>query len=366
MVSTFPYRADHVGSLLRPEYLKQARAQREAGQISAADLTAVEDRAIREVIAKQESVGLQNITDGEFRRSFWHLDFLENLDGVESYHAEQGIQFQGGQTKAKGLRVVSKLGSAKPHPFIEHWKFVADNTRRTARICIPSPSVLHYRGGRKAVSTEVYPTMDEFFHDLGQTYSKVVADFGAAGCKYLQLDEVNYTYLCDPKEVQKLRDRGDDPEKLPGIYADLINAAIAGKTPDMRIGMHLCRGNFKSMWIGEGGYEPMADVIFNRLNVTDYFMEWDDARSGGFEPLRLMPKGKNVILGIVTTKRGALESKDDLKRRLEEASKFIPLDQLCLGPQCGFASTEEGNLLTEDEQWAKLARIVEVAKEVWG
>lgn len=366
MVSQFPFRADHVGSLLRPEYLKHARTQRESGQISASELTAVEDRAIREVIAKQEAIGLQNITDGEFRRSFWHLDFLENLDGVESYHAEQGIQFQGGQTKAKGLRVVGKLGSAKPHPFVEHWKFVADNTSRTARICIPSPSVLHYRGGRKAVSTDVYPTMEEFFHDLGEAYGKIVSDFGAAGCKYLQLDEVNYTYLCDPKEVQKLKDRGDDPEKLPGIYADLINAAIAGKTPDMRIGMHLCRGNFKSMWIGEGGYEPMADVIFNRLNVTDYFMEWDDERSGGFEPLRFVPKGKNVILGIVTTKRGALESKDELKRRLDEASKFIPLEQLCLGPQCGFASTEEGNLLTEDEQWAKLARIVEVAREVWG
>ncbi len=366
MIGEFPYRADHVGSLLRPDYLKQARAQREAGTISAAELTAVEDRAIQEAIAKQEAVGLYNITDGEFRRSFWHLDFLEGLDGVESYHAEQGIQFQGGQTKAKGLRVVGKLGSAKPHAFVEHYKFVAAHTDRTARITIPSPSVLHYRGGRKAVSTDVYPTMDEFFHDLGQTYKKVIGDLGAAGCKYTQLDEVNYTYLCDPKQVQQLRDRGDDPEKLPGIYADLINAGIAGKTPDMRIGMHLCRGNFKSMWIGEGGYEPMADVIFNRLNVTDYFMEWDDSRSGGFEPLRLVPKGKNVILGIVTTKKGTLESKDELKRRLEEASKFIDLDQLCLGPQCGFASTEEGNVLTEDEQWAKLARIVEVAKEVWG
>lgn len=365
MHSQPPFRADHVGSLLRPQYLKDARSQREAGAISAADLAAVEDRAIREAIQKQEQIGLHNITDGEFRRSFWHLDFLEGLDGVESYEAEQGIQFKGGQTKAKGLKVTAKLGSANPHYMIDHWKFVESNTQEMARVTIPSPTVLHYRGGRKAVSMDIYPTMDEFFHDLGQAYRKIVSDFGAAGCKYLQLDEVNFTYLCDEKERQKLRDRGDDPDALPAIYANLINAAASGRPADMRLGMHLCRGNFKSMWIAEGGYEPVADVLFNQLPIDDYFMEWDSDRAGGFEPLRLVPKGKNVVLGIVTSKNGELESKDFLKRRLDEAAKFIELDQVCLSPQCGFASTEEGNTLSEEQQWAKLARVVEVAREVW-
>jgi len=361
-----PFRADHVGSLLRPQYLKDARFQRQAGKISPAELTVIEDRAIRELIAKEEAVGLQGITDGEFRRAFWHLDFLSGLDGVEAYEAEQGIQFQGGQTKATGLKVTSKLGSAEPHYEIPYWKFLAANTTRTAKAMIPSPTVLHYRGGRKAVSADVYPTMDGFFHDLGQAYKKVVSDFGQAGCNYLQLDEVNFTYLCDEKERQKLRDRGDDPDALPNIYADLINAALSGKTPGMHLTMHLCRGNFKSMWIAEGGYEPVADILFNKVNIDGYFMEWDTERAGGFEPLRLVPKNKYVVLGIVTSKTGELESKDFLKRRLDEASKFIDLDQLCLSPQCGFASTEEGNTVTEEQQWAKLARIVEVSKEVWG
>ncbi len=361
-----PFRADHVGSLLRPQYLKDARSQRQAGKISPAELAVIEDRAIRELIAKEEAVGLQGITDGEFRRAFWHLDFLAGLDGVEAYEAEHGIQFQGGQTKATGLKVTSKLGSAEPHYEIPHWKFLAANTTRTAKAMIPSPTVLHYRGGRKAVSTDVYPTMEGFFHDLGQAYKKVVADFGQAGCNYLQLDEVNFTYLCDEKERQKLRDCGDDPDALPNIYADLINVALSGKTPGMHLTMHLCRGNFKSMWIAEGGYEPVADILFNKVNIDGYFMEWDTERAGGFEPLRLVPKNKYVVLGIVTSKTGELESKDFLKRRLDEASKFIDLNQLCLSPQCGFASTEEGNTVTEEQQWAKLARIVEVAQEVWG
>lgn len=365
MSSQPPFRADHVGSLLRPQYLKDARSQRETGTISPADLAAVEDRAIREAIHKQEQIGLHNITDGEFRRAFWHLDFLEGLDGVESYEAEQGIQFKGGQTKAKGLKVTAKLGSASPHYMIDHWKFVDNNTRQKARVTIPSPTVLHYRGGRKAVSTAVYPSMDEFFYDLGQAYRKIVSDFGEAGCEYLQLDKVNFTYLCDENERQKLRDRGDDPDALPAIYAALINQAASGRVAGMRLGMHLCRGNFRSMWIAEGGYEPVADVLFNRLPIDDYFMEWDSDRAGGFEPLRLVPKGKIVVLGIVTSKTGELESKDFLKRRLDEAAKFIDLDQVCLSPQCGFASTEEGNTLSEEQQWAKLARVVEVASEVW-
>ena len=364
--SVRPRRATHVGSFLRPEPLKHARARRQSGSISANELKIIEDRHIRELIVKQESTGFNSVTDGEFRREFWHLDFLEMLDGVESFQSTEGIQFKGGQTKGTKLKVTGKLGSKNPHPFVEDWKFVDAHTTGTARMTIPSPTVLHFRGGRKAISTEVYPSMEEFYQDLGQAYRKIVSDFGAAGCRELQLDEVNFTYLCDEDQRRQLRERGDDPEALPMIYADMINAAISGKTPEMRIMMHLCRGNFKSMWIAEGGYERVADVLFNVLNVEDYFMEWDTERAGSFEPLRFVPKNKFVVLGIVTSKTGHLESKDFLKRRLDEASKYIDLQQLCLSPQCGFASTEEGNLLTEDEQWAKLERIVEVAKEVWG
>ena len=360
-----PFRADHVGSLLRPQELKEARAKQASRAISAEELRAVEDRCIKALIAKEEAAGLQSITDGEFRRAFWHFDFLERLEGVESYEGGQGIQFKGGQTKARGLKVHGKIGF-RGHPFLEHFKFVKANTSKTAKMTIPSPSVLHFRGGRKAVSTSVYPTMDAFYRDLGQAYKEAVAAFGQAGCKYLQLDETNFTYLCDPEQRQMLRDRGDDPETLPDIYAGMINAAISGRPADMRMTMHLCRGNFRSMWIAQGGYEPVADVLFNKVNIDAYFMEWDTERAGGFEPLRLVPKNKLVVLGIVTTKTGTLESKDFLKRRLEEASKFIDLDQLCLSPQCGFASTEEGNVLAEEEQWAKLRMIVELAREVWG
>ena len=360
-----PFRADHVGSLLRPQELKEARAKQASRAISAEELRAVEDRCIKALIAKEEAAGLQSITDGEFRRAFWHFDFLERLEGVESYEGGQGIQFKGGQTKARGMKVHGKIGF-RGHPFLEHFKFVKANTSKTAKMTIPSPSVLHYRGGRKAVSTSVYPTMDAFYRDLGQAYKEAVAAFGQAGCKYLQLDETNFTYLCDPEQRQMLRDRGDDPETLPDIYAGMINAAISGRPADMRMTMHLCRGNFRSMWIAQGGYEPVADVLFNKVNIDAYFMEWDTERAGGFEPLRLVPKNKLVVLGIVTTKTGTLESKDFLKRRLEEASKFIDLDQLCLSPQCGFASTEEGNVLAEEEQWAKLRMIVELAREVWG
>ena len=360
-----PFRADHVGSFLRPRYLLEARADHLAGNITGDDLKGVEDTAIKELIAQQQQAGLQSITDGEYRRAFWHLDFLENMTGVEGYQAAQGIQFQGGQTKARGLKVTGKLGFGK-HPFVEHFRFLKAHTRQTAKMTIPSPTVLHYRGGRKAVDPNVYPTMEEFFVDLGTAYQQAVAAFGAAGCEFLQLDEVNYTYLCDESQRQMLRDRGDDPEKLPAIYADLINAAVANKPAHMRTGMHLCRGNFKSMWIASGGYEPVADLLFNQVNIDSYFMEWDTERAGGFEPLRLVPKNKQVILGIVTSKSGTLESKDFLKRRLDEASKFIDLDQLCLSPQCGFASTEEGNVLAHEEQWAKMRLIVEVAHEVWG
>jgi 5-methyltetrahydropteroyltriglutamate--homocysteine methyltransferase len=360
-----PFRADHVGSMLRPSYLRDARGKFAAGEIDAVALKTVEDRAIQEVVAKQEAIGLQAITDGEFRRAFWHLDFMEGLGGVESYQAEHGIKFQGGETKPKGLKVTSKL-TAKAHPMVEHFNFLKAHTKETPKMIIPSPTVLHYRGGRKAVSESVYPTMEEFFNDLGRAFQGVVRQFVDAGCRYLQLDEVNYTYLCDPDQRQMLRDRGDDPEKLPGIYAEMINTSITGRPADMPITMHLCRGNFRSMWIAQGGYEPVAELLFNQVNVDGYFMEYDTERAGGFEPLRFVPKGKTVVLGIVTSKEGALESEDFLKRRIDDAAKFIDLDQLCLSPQCGFASTEEGNLITEEEQWAKLERVVTVAKQVWG
>jgi len=361
-----PFRADHVGSLLRPQHLREARARCNSGEISVQQLKEVEDGAIRDLIAKQEAIGLDGITDGEFRRGFWHLDFLEQLQGVESYPAGHSIQFQGGQAKIKGLKVKAKI-EAGVHPMIQHFRFLkAHVPNKTAKMTIPSPSVLHYRGGRSAVNPSVYPAMEEFCHDLGQAYKKVVSDFGAAGCRYLQFDEVCFPYLCDNEQRERLRSRGDDPAKLPAIYAGMINAAASGRTPGMRIALHLCRGNFRSMWIAAGGYEPVADVLFNQIDVDAYFMEWDTDRAGGFEPLRLVPRNKQVVLGIVTSKSGALEEKDDLKRRIDEAARFIDLDQLCLSPQCGFASSEEGNLLTEDEQWAKLRRVVEVAEEVWG
>lgn len=361
-----PYRADHVGSLLRPQALREARTQHAAGAISADELRAIEDRAIETAIDKQVEVGLKDVTDGEFRRAMWHFDFLQELDGVEAFEASQGIQFKGGkQTAAKGLRVVGKLG-CDGHPMIEHFKFVKSHTRATPKQTIPSPSVLHFRGGRKAVSAEVYPDMAEFYADLGKAYAKAVRGFADAGCRYLQLDETNMAYLCDPAQRAMLTERGDDPDKLPQIYADMINASIAGRPDDMTISMHLCRGNFQSSWIASGGYEPVADILFNQIDVDAYFMEYDDERSGGFEPLRLLPKGKRAVLGVVTSKTGELESADEIKRRIDEASKYCDLDQLCLSPQCGFASTEEGNLLSEEQQWDKLRFCVEIAEQVWG
>jgi 5-methyltetrahydropteroyltriglutamate--homocysteine methyltransferase len=360
-----PFRADQVGSLLRSAALKQARDKRAKGEISAAELTAVEDAEIRKIIARQEAIGLEGITDGEFRRSWWHYDFLWNLDGIEKVSVDQGIQFAGVQTKAEAPHVMSKIGFTN-HPFVEHFKFLKANTKKTAKQTIPSPSMLHYRGGRKLINMGVYPNLDDFYHDLGAAYGKAVKAFGDAGCTYLQLDDVSFAYLCDPEQRKMLRDRGDDPEKQPHIYAGMINKALESKPAGMTVSMHLCRGNFRSTFVASGGYEPIADLLFNEVGVDAYFMEWDSDRAGGFEPLRFLPKGKAVVLGLVTSKTGALEKKDDIKRRIDEASKFAPLEQLCLSAQCGFASTEEGNTLAEDEQWRKLEMIVEIAREVWG
>jgi 5-methyltetrahydropteroyltriglutamate--homocysteine methyltransferase len=361
-----PFRADHVGSLLRSVALKAARGKRERGEISAAELAAVEDREIEKVIRKQEDVGLRSVTDGEFRRAFWNYDFLGRLNGVEAYLGERKIKFQGRQPKPMMLRVIGKLGADGAHPMIKHFKFVAAHAKATPKMTIPSPSSLHFRYGRDAVPASIYPAMDDFYRDLGESYRAVVRAFADAGCRYLQLDEVNFAYLCDPKLRAFVAERGDDPRTLPHIYARMINAAISDVPADMTKAMHLCRGNFQSSFVASGGYEPVAEILFNEIDIDAYFMEYDSDRAGGFEPLRFVPKGKMVVLGLVTSKSGTLESKDTIKRRIDEAAKFVELEQLCLSPQCGFASSEEGNILAEDEQWAKLRRIVEVADEVWG
>jgi 5-methyltetrahydropteroyltriglutamate--homocysteine methyltransferase len=361
-----PFRADHVGSLLRPAALHEARAKRAKGEMGVAELKAIEDREIESIIKKQEEVGLQSITDGEFRRSWWHLDFIWGLDGVEKHIMDSGIPFVGVTTRNEGVKVTGKLGVAGPHPMVEHFKFVAAHTTRTPKITIPAPSAIYGRPSPTPIDKNTYPTLDTFWDDLGQVYRKAVRGFANAGCRYLQFDEVFIAMLCDPKYRAQMTARGDDPEKLGPLYGDLINTAMSDIPSDMTITMHLCRGNYKSTFMGSGGYEAEAEVLFNRINVHGYFMEYDTDRAGGFDPLRLVPKGKTVVLGLVTTKTGALESKDLLKRRIDEAAKFINVDQLALSGQCGFASTEEGNMLTEDEQWAKLRRIVEVAEEVWG
>jgi 5-methyltetrahydropteroyltriglutamate--homocysteine methyltransferase len=361
-----PFRADHVGSFLRPAALKEARAKRETGAITAAELKAVEDREIENVIKKQEELGLQLATDGEFRRSWWHFDFLGTLDGVETYEAEQGIQFRGVQTKAQGLRIVGKIGFSD-HPMLEHFKFLKAHSKVTPKMTIPAPPVLHFRLPKDGIKKNVYPDLDQFFHDLGTAYQQAVKAFYQAGCRYLQFDDTVWAYLCSQEELRKARERMSNVDQLQGIYARVINAALEAKPADMTITTHVCRGNFRSTWISEGGYEPVAETLLGKVNYDGYFLEYDTERAGGFEPLRFLPKGnKVVVLGLVTSKSGTLETKDDIKRRIDEAGKFAPLEQFCLSPQCGFASTEEGNILAEEEQWAKLRMIADVASDVWG
>ena len=362
-----PFRADHVGSLLRPAELKAARASHAGGKLPDTDLRAVEDRLIERAIKRQQEVGLRAVTDGEYRRAYWHYDFVSGLDGVELYTPDTKIQFSGGVKLGHALKVDRKIGWGKP-VMIDDYKFVASHAGASfAKQTIPAPSVLHFRGGRQAIDPKVYPDLDGFFADLGTAYHGAVQAFAGAGCRYLQLDEVNIAYLCDPEQIAGLKARGEHVDGLLQIYADLINTAIAGRPADMAITMHLCRGNFKSTFVATGGYEPVAEVLFNAIGVDAYFMEYDNDRSGGFEPLRFVPRGKKiVVLGLVTSKTGELETKDELKRRIDAAAKFLPLEQLALSPQCGFASTEEGNSLTEDQQWAKLRLCAEVAREIWG
>ena len=348
-----PFRADHVGSLLRPSGLAQARERKDL---------AFQQQAIREVVAKQEAIGLQSITDGEFSRDWWHLDFLAALEGV-TLRANPGPKFGGTQEQPPIPAVTGKLRYGRPI-MLEDFSFLKKATARTAKFTIPSPSMLHLRAGRAGISREVYPDMEAFWEDAAAAYRAAVAAFADAGCQYLQLDDVAFAYLCDPKIRDNCRRNGDDPETLPARYARTINQALEARPGGMTITMHTCRGNFKSAWVAEGGYEPVAEAMFS-TNVDGFFMEFDSARAGGFEPLRLVPRGKRVVLGLVSSKTGALESKADLKRRIEEAEKHVPLEDLCLSPQCGFSSTLHGNQLTQDEQWRKLERVMEVAKEVW-
>jgi len=345
-----PFRADQVGSLLRPPGMTKDKWSRQ--------------EAIRRVVAKQEAIGLEAITDGELSRDWWHLDFLAQLDGVTlAPVAGPAPKFDGTVDQPPVPHVVAKLGYSQPI-MVDDFAFLKSVTRKTAKFTIPSPSMLHLRAGRAGISKQAYPELDEFWDDAAKVYRAAIAAFAKAGCSYLQLDDVAFAYLCDPKIRETCRKNGDDPEALPRVYAETIRNAIKDRPAGMTITMHTCRGNFKSAWVAEGGYEPVADAMFSS-GVDGFFMEFDSARAGGFEPLRFVPKGKKVVLGLVSSKTGALEEKDFLKRRIDEAAKFVPLEDLCLSPQCGFSSTHHGNSLSEDEQWHKLERVVQVAREVW-
>jgi 5-methyltetrahydropteroyltriglutamate--homocysteine methyltransferase len=363
-----PFRADQVGSLLRPKSLLEARQKYFNKEISKEALHEVEDGCIREVIKKEEAVGLKSVTDGEFRRTFFHIDFLERLQGVTvsggietKFHSKTGtVDFAPPRLSVTGkLRHVQDIQKAD-------FEFLKSVTRQTPKVTIPSPTMVHFRGGRKAIDIEAYPDMEQFFDDLAQCYRDELKSLYDAGCRYLQLDDTNLAYLCDPVMRAGAKERGDDPDELPRAYAELINKVIDSRPKDLTVCIHLCRGNFRSAWVAEGSYEPVAEVLFNEIHVDGYFLEYDDERSGNFAPLRFVPNDKTVVLGLVTTKVGDLESKDVLMQRVKEASQYVPLERLCLSPQCGFSSTVEGNNISEDEQWAKLALVVNTAREIWG
>ena len=364
-----PFRADHVGSLLRPPELLDARERFKNSEISAAELRAIEDAAIRNVVKMQEDVGLQGITDGEFRRASWHMDFLYQLGGATKVQDNLKVQFHNEKGDIEftpaALRVTGKL-QLKKCIFGEDFTYLKSITKGTPKLTIPSPSMIHYRGGRAAIDAAVYPDMKEFWRDLSQVYADEVEQLGKLGCTYLQLDDTSLAYLNDPAQREHIAQIGGDAESQHLVYIDLINAALTKKPAGMTVCTHLCRGNFRSSWVAAGGYDHVADALFGQLNVDGFFLEYDDERSGGFEPLRFVPKGKRVVLGLVTSKRGTIESKGLLKRRIDEAAKYVPLEQICLSPQCGFSSTVEGNALTVDEEIAKLRLIVETAREVWG
>ncbi|CAB1065779.1 Methionine synthase II (cobalamin-independent) [Olavius sp. associated proteobacterium Delta 1] len=362
-----PFRADHVGSLLRPKALLKARQRYQNKEISRQKLREVEDLHIGKVIKKQEAVGLQSVTDGEFRRAYFHLDFLEQLDGVTvrgSIAASSDAQATVGFTPPK-LSVTGKLRHVRTIQ-VDDFNYLDSQVAQTPKVSIPSPTMVHFRGGRKAIDIEAYPDMDKFFKDLAQCYRDEIDALYQAGCRYIQMDDTNLAYLCDPKMRAGALERGDDPSELPHAYAALINSVIDDRPKDLTVGIHLCRGNFRSTWFAEGGYEPIAEVLFNELNVDAYFLEYDDERSGDFAPLRFVPDDKTVVLGLVTSKLPDLESSRDLIQRIKEAAQYLPLENMCLSPQCGFSSTLHGNEISENDQWSKLELVVNTAREVWG
>jgi 5-methyltetrahydropteroyltriglutamate--homocysteine methyltransferase len=365
-----PFRADHVGSLLRPSALLDARDRFAAGQISAEELRAMEDDAIRDVVRMQREVGLRSATDGEFRRASWHMDFIYAIDGISKAEDDLKVQFRNTEGTIEftpaALRIEGKLGIGDTI-FGDHFEFLRETVdEATPKLTIPSPSMVHYRGGAAAIDPDVYPDQDAFWSDLTAAYREQVRRVAGLGCTYLQFDDTSLAYLNDPRQRQMMSERGEDAEHLHESYIRHLNEALADRPPGLTVTTHMCRGNFRSSWVAEGGYDFVAEALFGELGVDGFFLEYDDARSGGFEPLRFVPEGKLVVLGLVTTKRGELESKDELKRRIEEASRFVDLDQLCLSPQCGFSSTLEGNLVSYDQQVQKLRLIVETAEEVWG
>jgi 5-methyltetrahydropteroyltriglutamate--homocysteine methyltransferase len=366
---TPPFRADHVGSFLRPKALIDARAAFKAGEIDAAALRAVEDDAIRDIVRYQEKLGYEGVTDGEFRRTYFHTDFLLQLDGVEEAGGTQVKFHQHGGKELEYAPPVMKIAGKVAHGRdIQRadYEFLASCTTKTAKVTIPSPTMLHFRGGRDAIDAETYPDLEEFYADLAAAYRAEIASLADAGCRYIQLDDTNLAYLCDDTQRENARQRGMDPDALPRLYAQIINDSIRDRPTDMVATVHLCRGNFRSSWAAEGGYEPVAEVLFNELAVDGYFLEYDDPRSGDFAPLRHLPAGKTVVLGLVTTKLGQLESAADVRARIDEAARHAPLDQLALSPQCGFSSTVHGNDIEVDQQSAKLRLVQEVAREVWG
>jgi 5-methyltetrahydropteroyltriglutamate--homocysteine methyltransferase len=363
-----PFRADHVGSLLRPKKLLDARERYFAGELPAEELRQVEDEAIRAAIRQQQNVGLKSITDGEFRRTYFHVDFLEQLEGVTvsgginvSFRSKTGtVDFTPPRMSVTGrLKHVKDIQKAD-------FEFLKSVTDETPKVTIPSPTMVHFRGGRKAIDIEAYPDMEGFFDDLARVYREEIQSLYDAGCRYLQMDDTNLAYLCDPEMREGARQRGDDPDMLPLAYAELINKVVDNRPGDLRVVMHLCRGNFRSAWVAEGGYEPVAEVLFNNINIDAYFLEYDDERSGDFAPLRFVPANKTVVLGLVTTKVSDMETADELKRRVNEAAQYMAIENMCLSPQCGFSSTVHGNQITEDTQWAKLELVVSTAREIWG
>jgi 5-methyltetrahydropteroyltriglutamate--homocysteine methyltransferase len=368
--TTPPFRADHVGSLLRPQELLDARAAHAEGRIDDEELRAVEDEAIRGAVRLQEEVGLRSATDGEFRRSSWHMDFIYELGGIRRVQDTLSVRFHSDQGDIEFTPSAAQVAEriTLPEPiFADAFRFLADTvTTAIPKLTIPSPSMVHYRGGRAAIDESVYPDLDEFWADLTAAYAEEVRAIGELGCEYLQFDDTSLAYLNDPEQRKHVQEIGGDAEHQHETYIRHINEALAGRPEGMAVTTHMCRGNFRSSWVAEGGYDFVAEALFSELDVDGFFMEWDDARSGGFEPLRFVPKGKVVVLGLVTTKRGELESADELKRRIEEASRHVDLDQLCLSPQCGFSSTVEGNDLSQEQQAAKLRLVVETAEEVWG